>query len=252
MSTFAPATLMCPCGERVHADVADGLHISRLPEVRRAILDGTFHRFPCPACGRVLQIEKLLAYTDFPRRHWFTVVPERDLAIRGRWIQLADESFRTTMVDRAAPIVKSWAPEFTRRVVFGLASLREKLVLSDEGLDDRLIELLKLDLRRELGLLEEPGAYLFVSRRSSSRSIVVEFSRPGGAGTSEAEVSLDGYEELAAADPDELAARVPGMWDGLVVDHRVLLVRDEDAGDPDLPAAIAPPVMGEDLPGGDA
>ena len=224
-----------------------------MPAVRQSILDGTFHRFACPACARVLQVEKLLAYTDFPRRHWLTVVPERDLALRSRWVRFADVTFQMTMTERAAPIVQSWAPEFTRRVVFGLASLREKLVLFDEGLDDRLIELLKLDLRRDLGLLADPFAYLFVTRRNSSTSLLVEYPLPGATGaTGELELPLDDYARLGDADPDELAARVPGMWDGLVVDHRVLFIRDEEAGEPDLPAAAALPVMGEDMSGGDA
>src|SRR5690606_27679577 len=120
--------------------------VSLRPEVRQAILDGTFHRFVCPSCGRRNTVEKLLAYTDFPRRQWFTVVPRAALTRRSEWLRLAEDSFRATMVEHAAPIVKTWAPDMTRRVIFGLASLREKLVAFEAGLDDRWLELVKLEL----------------------------------------------------------------------------------------------------------
>jgi hypothetical protein len=55
------------------------------------------------------------------------------------------------MVDHAPPIVREMADGFAIRTVFGLPALAEKILAWDQGLDDRLIELLKLDLYRSEG-----------------------------------------------------------------------------------------------------
>lgn len=244
MSTFAPRTLACPCGARVSADIADGLHISLRPDLRQQILDGTFHVFSCAACGGRMQVDKLLAYSDFPRRHWFTVVPERDLAYRASWARFCDQRFRDTMIERAAPLVRAWAPEMKRRLIFGLASLREKLMLFDEGLDDHAIEVVKLRLRRDLQL-ESPASYLFFTRRRSAAELVLTCSGlGGGAMVEELTVPLTLYEEALALGEEGLRGLLPEM-DDLVVDHRVTLVPDLGEGAPELPSAVPAPVMGE-------
>ena len=49
MSTFYRHTLDCPaCGVATEVNLAKGLHITRLPEVRAEILAGTFQVFDCP------------------------------------------------------------------------------------------------------------------------------------------------------------------------------------------------------------
>lgn len=151
MSTFVPSTIDCPCGERYLVEVANGLHISARPDVRQQILDGTFHRFHCPNCGATTQVDVLLAFTDFPKRQWFTIAPSAALPHRKRYIELANQGFAQTMqAPTAPPLVKQWSGEMTRRLMFGLAALREKLTTFDAGLDDRAIELLKIQLLRDL------------------------------------------------------------------------------------------------------
>ncbi|MEM9494201.1 MAG: CpXC domain-containing protein, partial [Myxococcota bacterium] len=105
MNPFEPATIRCRCGHEYTAEVATGLHVSSRPELRDAILAGTLHRFVCPACGAPTIIEPALAYTDFPRQHWFTVAPRSGIGDRGGWHALADDSFQSTMVDNAPPMV---------------------------------------------------------------------------------------------------------------------------------------------------
>jgi hypothetical protein len=142
-------TLVCACGHRFPVEIWDGVHVSQWPELRQQVLDGTFHRFPCDACGVTAIYDDLLGYTDFPRRHWFTIAPAVDLAYRSKWNELAENSFRATMVEFAPPLVREWSTEMTRRLIFGIQSLREKLVAFDAGLDDRVVELLKLQLIRD-------------------------------------------------------------------------------------------------------
>lgn len=160
MSVFVPGRARCSCGEEIPISLADSLHVSGRPDLRAAIFEETLHRFTCPACGTGMRVEKLLAYTDFERRHWITVFPEQDIRFWSALSAQAEQSFHQVMEVNAPELVRAWSPSFTRRVVFGLGALREKLIVFDAGLDDRYLELLKLMLVRDLGLTLSPNMYL--------------------------------------------------------------------------------------------
>lgn len=237
MSTFVPSTIVCRCGERYTVEVADGLHISLRPDIRQQILDGTFHRFFCPVCGMTTMIDKLISFTDFPRRQWFTIAPSTGLPWRSKWLAIARESFAATMVQNAPELVAGWSQEMTRRLMFGLASLREKLVASDAGLDDRVVELLKIQLIRELRdsfassdyfhLVAVTGEEL-TFERTHPDGLIRRFSVPRGM-----------YDALAAA-PDLGRLIELAFPDGLLIDHRAILVPEADAAAEPSTEAAAP------------
>lgn len=220
MSSFGPATIRCRCEHAYQVDVADGLHISLRPDIRQAILDGTFHRFECPRCGAATIIEDLLAYTDFPRKHWFTVVPRAGVLHMQQWLDIAHASFRATMIERAAPMVASWAPHLTRRLIFGLASLREKLLVFDAGLDDRIVELVKLQLIRDLALPARADGYFHLVAIDHA-TLRFEHAHPQG-GVFELPMPRALYDRIQWQG-DQVRATCPALFDGIAVDHRVAL-----------------------------
>jgi len=222
MSTFSQATLRCRCGVEYVVDVADSVRAAARADLRAQILDGTFHRFACPQCGAVAQVDKLFAYTDFPRRQWFTVVPAASLARRSEWLALAERSFQAVFVERAAPVVTAWAPQFTRRVVFGLASLREKLLGFDAGLDDRRVEQLKVALVEAGRLIYVADGYCHLVAVTADK-LVFEWAAPGDAGTSRAVVARSEYDALAGGGRDDVPAATP-LFTTPVVDMRALYV----------------------------
>lgn len=229
MSTFVHAKVACAACAHVHdADVAESLHISTRPDVRDDILAGRFHRFRCPACAAWTTIEKLLAYTDFARHHWFTVVPTVELPFLAQWREFAESSFRATMIERGPVMVRDeMAPRMLRRLVFGLASLREKLVTLDNGLDDRVLEVLKLELLRERGVYPDPRLACHLIEVSSD-TLVFELAQPGAPPVSapvidRLSVARADYDALAAGDA-ELAGRWPELWGDIAVDWRALFI----------------------------
>jgi hypothetical protein len=162
MSTWAERTVPCSCGESIRTMVADALHISRLPAVRQRVLDRTFHRVACPRCGRIQTIDKKLLYTDFPRHHWIGVCP---VAWAPLWSGL-ERSLRAEferVVGRAAPpAIRALAPRFQVRLVFGCDQLAEKLYAFDAGLDDRIVELVKLRILAKHPGLVIPGVQMLL------------------------------------------------------------------------------------------
>ncbi len=220
--------MACACGHRYPIELAPDLHVSRMPALRRAVLDGSFHRFTCPRCGRITPVERPLAYTDFPRRHWITVAPPAGLADVAGWRELADRSFRETMQEHAGAQVRAWAPEFTRRLVFGLAALREKLIAFDAGLDDRPLELLKLSLIAELGLPLRADTYLFLTA-VEDRELIFAIALPDDPDYAASQrLPIARYRALAQ-DPGSREV-LPGMWEDRVVDWRAALRGDALSG----------------------
>ncbi|MEJ7599692.1 MAG: CpXC domain-containing protein [Kofleriaceae bacterium] len=225
MSTFASARIRCHCGVEQEVELAEGLHISARPDIRQQILDGTFHRFTCPACKGSIQIETLLAYTDFPNHHWFTIVPEEELPWRGERVAFAKLAFQRNMVERAAPIVQhEMAPRMKQRVIFGLAALREKIICFDAGLDDRLVEALKLQLLRDLGLTFASGGYFHLVEVTGLEHKIE--NAPDGTERDKQKPEPRGQLDELATDCAHIEAALPELWNDIVVDYRVMLVPD--------------------------
>jgi hypothetical protein len=225
MSTFVHAKVECSaCRHVFDADVAESLHISNRPDIRADIVAGRFHRFHCPACAAFTTIEKLLSYTDFSRSHWFTVVPTVELPFLAQWRELADSAFKTNMIERCPDLVREqMAPRMLRRLVFGLASLREKLITFDNGLDDRVLEVLKLELLQERGVVPDARIACHLAGVSPD-ALDFELARPGAPPVFErVTVARTDYDRLSAH-AGELAGRWPELWEDIAVDWRTLFL----------------------------
>jgi hypothetical protein len=224
MSKFEPARLSCVCGTEFEVMAADSLHITNLPEVRAKIVDGGFHVFGCPSCGARVQLDKLLAYTDFDRWEWFTVFPETALADWRGAVAFAEASFHTTVEDRSAPLVKTWAPKLRARMraIFGVQALREKLLVLDAGLDDRTIEALKLQIIEWYDLRCGPDSHLWFSRVEDDQLVFAwaVASGPGAAPPVLIAVPRTMYQQLVY-DRDAARALAPILLESIAVDFRI-------------------------------
>ena len=142
MSTWKPVNCRCPhCGSENTIPVPKGLHVTRLPEQRRAIIEGSFQRYTCTECQVEFLFEGQTIYTDFHRMEYIAVEtpPAQDWrADRDRHRSIYD-----TNVELGPGIAKDLASGLRTRLVYGLAALREKLITWDAGIDDRILELCK-------------------------------------------------------------------------------------------------------------
>jgi hypothetical protein len=162
VSTFEPAVVRCPsCGTEQSTSVATSLHGPRVPEHVDAILAGTFQRLTCGGCATAFVVDRALLYLDFTNYHWVMMYPPE---WRPRWREACDETvaaWRRNTVDNAPLVVRMMNDRMQVRTVFGLRGLREKLLAWRHGLDDALIEVVKLDLlASEPDLMDAPGVEL--------------------------------------------------------------------------------------------
>ena len=232
VSTLVQRRIVCPaCRAVFAAEVVTGLHATRMPELREAILAGRLHRFECPECAQPIVLhDRTFVYTDFDRFHWFVVYPEDGVRHRGELTAKVLEGYDSVMRRDCPPLVREqWAPRFLVRAVFGLASLREKLILLDQGFDDRLIEVYKLQLFRDghVGPFS-PAARLWCEGLDGDELLFVNISPPGPEGTCVTRafaVHRSGY-DLLAADPEPARRGFPAAFGGVMADWRAAVTGD--------------------------
>lgn len=116
--------IVCHCGNAIQQDLPDTIDIKADPHVIQRILEGSFMEVTCDTCGEKLK-------PDFP-------VHFKNLNIAGENLDLdyLPELERTQFF-------RGKIETSAQRVAIGYPELREKVLVSSNGLDDRALEILK-------------------------------------------------------------------------------------------------------------
>jgi hypothetical protein len=118
-------------------------------------MNGGFQSEVCPGCGANLRFPLHLSYVDNIRGQWILA----EAAVEApNWLAHETEAraiYNDAYGPGAPPPAQEMGRELKARVVFGWASLREKLLARELDLDDVTLELLKMVVLREV-----PGAPL--------------------------------------------------------------------------------------------
>ncbi len=176
MSTFVHQELRChACGESFEVPLLKGMHITRIPEVRKSIMDGSFQVFDCPHCAERVHVERTSIYTDFQAGHYVAIEPT------GHPDPSQAVAFHRGVFDRcfmmAPPVAQELSRRMAPRVVFGLTALREKLLCWDNSLDDRVLEVLKVDLMKERGWSAEDTVLRLIGLLGPGHMMIARYPR---------------------------------------------------------------------------
>lgn len=151
MSLFTPTELSCPhCSKPVHFEVCASVNADRRPDLRTAILDGSFQQTTCPHCSQDFRLEPQLNYLDVGRGQWIAAFPRQKLDGWQAVEAEAQASFDKAYGPQASAAERELGDSLKVRVVFSWDALREKLLAFEAGLDDVRLEQLKLMLMREM------------------------------------------------------------------------------------------------------
>jgi len=225
MSRFQTQPLACPaCGEPVDFEVVMSVNADRRPDLREAILNGSFQRQACAKCGTSFRLDPEMNYLDVGRGQWIAAFPIAKLA---QW-KIVEEQARSTFAraygEKAPAAAREIGGCLRARVTFGWAALREKLLAAEHQLDDTTLELVKIAILRgldnspvgadtELRLVGVEGSELVMAWIRAVNEEVVEGLR----------VPRSLYEEIAA-DPTGWQALREELSAGPFVDMNRLLV----------------------------
>ncbi len=149
MSFFLPIQPPCPsCDTESPMELVLSVNADRRPQLRLGMLDGTFQRQTCPACGATFRPEPEFIYQDVGRGQWIAVEPVDNLA---QWQTLEDKAYATwdrAFGDRAGGPAREIGEALTPRVTFGWPAVVEKLLCAEHGIDDIHLELMKMSIIR--------------------------------------------------------------------------------------------------------
>ena len=148
MSTEIKKEVNCPaCGAKAEARMWSGVNAEVNPNLRLRVLDESFFDWRCPQCGAQAVLAYPCLYHDKGRRFMIYILPgnpdpEKAAGVAAQFPQLRG---------------------VRKRVTGSLTSTKEKVLLFEDGLDDRAAELVKLllatVLTRALGKTVGPGFY---------------------------------------------------------------------------------------------
>ena len=155
MSISLNKVLPCrACGADIEATSFESINPTRHPFLQERLLERTLLRRSCQRCGAPHQHLDRLIWTDLPGRLCACVVPEEE---RPHWARLEQEAraaLSVPLCEEGPPAVRRWGATVAIRLVFGSEELREKVVCRIAGLDDRVVEYLKVTLMdRDLGVV---------------------------------------------------------------------------------------------------
>ncbi len=151
MSIFNTVSMNCPrCKEALTFEVAHSVNAGRRPEMRRDILRGEFQRKSCPVCGAGFRLDAGFVYVDIAREQWLSAQP---VTAVDQWQDREEqvrELFASAYGAKAPALARELGEKLRPRLVFGWSALREKLIAAEAGLDDAVLELLKMAMLRNL------------------------------------------------------------------------------------------------------
>lgn len=136
MSRKITVKVTCPKCEKEFETVCwDSLNADLNPEGKLKLLDGTFFDQKCEHCGTVTKMFYPTLYHDMSNKTMIWFLSKKDST---------DEVYKT--IEFAENELDSFdeGEKYKYRIVFTPSELREKAQIFDNGLDDRVIEVLKI------------------------------------------------------------------------------------------------------------
>lgn len=221
MSIFRTVDLACPaCDSPVSFDLVYSVSADRRPDLRAAILDGSFQRESCPACAKPFRVDPEFSYMDIARGQYIGVWP---VSSRSEWRACAgktQEVYEQTLGARATPEAQELGRRLEPRVVFGWPALVEKILAKQAGIDDRTLEVAKVAVMRSSEEVPLPGAEEFRLVGEKDGDFVLAWVSQGGdQQTGTVKVPRKLIADIEAA-PDTWKALRDAIAEGLVVDFQ--------------------------------
>lgn len=129
----------CPrCGSELEVLRYEGINRSEDPEVARALMEGTLFQVECPSCGAQIQLDYPLLWHDLDHRCMV------QYATNANEVEHANALFDQAQCSAAdAGMLGIAFHGYHLRVVRDHNDLREKALVFDANLDDRMVEVCK-------------------------------------------------------------------------------------------------------------
>ena len=130
MSEIVTKTVICPkCRQQTNTDIRISANTREEPNIRKMIMDETIFRWKCPKCGFSTRFQHPFLYNDIENKFMVYYIPQVE---------------RQKVVDIKLEEQFSELKDIKKRIVPDINTLKEKIVIFEQGLDDMALELTKL------------------------------------------------------------------------------------------------------------
>ena len=144
-------SIQCPfCGEVFEHTIKLGIHIPGDYKLKKKVLNKSLFFPDCPYCGEKIKLKPRCMYINNKKREMFIVTDDPRETVFETMMMTGDIALNDIHKDDDE--LSFMKGLYKRRVVRDVDSFREKILLSDNNYDDRIIELMKLSLS---GLIEK-------------------------------------------------------------------------------------------------
>lgn len=133
LTKFTREELACPrCGKVHLCDRYSVINVTEKPELKEKVLLNKLFVFKCDACGLTAPLTYESVYVDTKKKLLFYLTPE--------------------MTEEAKKSIAMWDKVEARqkRIVTSLNDLKEKILIADNLLDDRIVEFMKIEHLKQL------------------------------------------------------------------------------------------------------
>lgn len=131
------------CGNEHKCRPCRSINITKNKEKKHTILNNSFFQFRCSDCGKISQVTYKFLYYDTEKKIMICMIPDYNESLRGELEDFIKDNIPEDILKE----------NYTMRVVSNINQLTEKILINDNDLDDRVIELLKV-------------YYMYIFRRS--------------------------------------------------------------------------------------
>ena len=130
MSHSNPIAITCPACQHRQAFITwHSINVTFDPELKEKLLDRSLVTFHCEKCGHTASVNQGLLYHDMDRHVMIML-----------GCQNPDE------LESPEPLVQEFQADYSLRLVGSMNELIEKVLILDEDLDDRAVEVFKVAL----------------------------------------------------------------------------------------------------------
>lgn len=142
MSMRNKVTVQCPkCKNNIEAEQWSAINGDKNPQQKKKLLDGTLFNIRCEKCGKVSAVGYPLLYNDTKSKVMIWLVFDDDEV---KHVSDYYKSSKTELSEDSEDIDK----DCRQRIVRDSFRLREKIMIFDSGLDDKIVEIAKLAYAR--------------------------------------------------------------------------------------------------------
>ena len=145
MSMRSKVSFKCPkCGQNVEAEQWSAVSGDKNPQQKAKLLDGSLFKAVCRKCGRVSTVGYPMIYNDMKENYMIWLVYDTEEV--GHVTEYFKKSKSSQPDDDSQEPVD---PGCRQRIVLSPEALREKIMIFDSGLDDKIVEIMKLAYSKE-------------------------------------------------------------------------------------------------------